>query len=408
MRKVKAERPFAEMPYEEYQRRVDQAKERMARSGVDALLLFSPTNIRYYTGWVKASTVLGPWLRRSALIPRRGDPVLIGSRTEITRITTWVEDTRERLTYPSNTQPFIDLFVEAVRDLKLDGKVLGIDLDPWYPSMWGLDVSPKDIESIQKNLPRTKFVEAYELCREQRMVKTPYEIELMRACCDITVESFQKGLEAAKKGIREGITEAEINHIIWQTFISKGGLVSDPVLVGRMTIDAYERRLTMPLDRKLAPGDQITYNGGGCYRGYHSDVSRVISVGEPTAKQKKLYEAARLGGDAAIESLQPGRKASEVYHAANKAVGKAYRNIQIVWIAAGHGIGMDSHEPPYLSPDVDIVLKPGMVIAVEVIINDPETKLFGGTTEDNFLITEDGCENLTGSPGKLSREILII
>ena len=404
MEKLNKEKPFAEIPYEEYKLRIEKGKELAAKHKIDALLLFSPTNIRYYTGFVKTSTVTGPWIRRSAVIPIKGEPVLVGNFMVYAPATTWVKDIRERLTSATDSKPYAELFIETIKDLKLDNKVLGIDLDPWYPGTWALDVSTLDIDFIKKSLPNAKFVDAYKLCMEQRMVKTDYEIGIFRECCTKTAESFKKAYEFA----REGVTETEINQIIWQTFISKGGLVSDAVLVGRMTIDTYGRVISIPLERKLERGDQITYNGGACHRGYHSDVSRVISVGKPSDQQRKLYDAVKMGGDASIELLKPGNRVSDVYNVAMKTVKKVFPKIEPAWIAVGHGIGLDSHEPPYLGPDVDIVLKPGMVVAHEVIVSDPETALFGGTTEDDFLITEDGCENLTGAPGKLPRQIFIV
>lgn len=404
MKKQVEEKPFAERPYEEYKLRIEKAKKLMAERKIDALLIFSPINVRYYTGFVKTSTCTGAWKRRSALLPIDGDPVLIGNFMSYAPITTWVKDVRERIVPPSDSKPYAELYVETIKDLKLSNKVLGIDLDYWYPGVWALDVSPLDVEFVKKSLPDAKFVDAYELVREQRMVKTDYEIGIFRECCHKTAESFKKAFKAA----REGVTETEINQILWQSFISQGGLVSDAVLVGRMTIDAHDRVISIPLERKLERGDQITYNGGACYRGYHSDVSRIISVGEPSKKQRDLYDAVSKAGDVAIQHLKPGKRASDVYNAAMKTLKEINPKIKPSWIAVGHGIGLDSHEPPYLSPDINVVFKPGMVIAMEVIVSDPEAGLFGGTIEDDFLITEDGCENFTGPPNRLPREVMIV
>lgn len=396
---MEKKRPYAEMPYKEYKLRLEKCKELMEEYKIDALLLFSPTNIRYYTGLVKTTTATAPRWRRTAIIPLDGDPVLLGRLgKETARMMTWLEDIRD-VDQILDTTPYVDSCVETIKDLNLHNKVLGIDIDPWWPGMFALDVSPLDIESIKRRSPNARFVEAYQLCREQRFVKTEYEIEIFRKCCEITVEAFEKAFTSAK----EGMTEPEISLILWQTFMSNGGL-DDSLLIGRMSVNAYDRLLGMPVKRKLKRGDILTYNGGGCYRGYHSDVSRILSFGEPSEQQKKVFEAARRGTDAAYEAFKPGNKASDVYNAAVKAAKEFYPGIKPL-LLCGHGIGLDSHEPPMLSAKYDTLLKPGVVCAIEILIGDPERRLWGGVVENDLVVTEDGNENMCE---KMSRDVFIV
>ena len=405
MIKTNEKRPFAGIPFEEYTMRIGKCKKLMEECKIDALLVFIPTNIFYYTGFRKATTATCPRYRHSVIIPLEGDPVIVGDHgVACADVSTWLKDIRH-IEQMHDTSPYVSLFVETMKDLKLHNKTIGIDLDPWFPGMWAPDISPIDIESIKRGLYNATFTEAYQLCRKQRRIKSDYEINIFRKCCEITVESYLEAFKLAK----EGVTESQINKTFWETFMSREGLISDPVLVGRMTIDQYGRIVGTPVDRAIKKGDFITYNGGGCYRGYHSDVSRIISVGNPTPQQKQMCDAVSVATDVAYENIKPGNIISDVYKKATDAGVKAYKaygGTMTALLHCGHSIGLDSHEHPWIAFDVDdIALQPGMVLAVELLFLDKEKGLFSGTIENDLVVTKDGYENMCE---KLTRDIIVV
>jgi Xaa-Pro aminopeptidase len=154
--------------------------------------------------------------------------------------------------------------------------------------------------------------------------------------------------------------------------------------------------------RILAPGDLVVLDFGGVLDGYCSDLTRTVSVGQPSPEARRLHAAVRDAQAAAIEAVRPGVAASDVDAAARQVLvghglGEAFGH------GTGHGLGLDVHEEPRVSqprPDAPrTLLEPGMVFTIE-----PGAYLagFGGVRiEDDVLVTETGCEVLTAVPRDL-------
>jgi len=151
--------------------------------------------------------------------------------------------------------------------------------------------------------------------------------------------------------------------------------------------------------RTLTAGDLVVLDFGGVLDGYCSDLSRTVSVGQPSPEARRLHAAVREAQAAAIEAVRPGVSASAVDAAARQVLvahglGEAFGH------GTGHGLGLDVHEEPRVSqPRSDVpatALEPGMVFTIE-----PGAYLagFGGVRiEDDVLVTETGCEVLTSVP----------
>jgi len=120
-------------------------------------------------------------------------------------------------------------------------------------------------------------------------------------------------------------------------------------------------------------------------------------LGDPPELEVKLYDAANAATEATIKALRPGVNASDVFKAGMKVLKERFKTTENPTDFLGHGIGLQTHEPPYLMADNDTTIKPGMFLAVEVWAADtPEYRVIGGFPEDNLLVTETGVENLTG------------
>jgi Xaa-Pro aminopeptidase len=154
--------------------------------------------------------------------------------------------------------------------------------------------------------------------------------------------------------------------------------------------------------RSLVPGDLVVLDFGGVLDGYCSDLTRTVSVGQPSPEASRLHAAVREAQAAAIEAVRPGVAATAVDSAARQVLvahglGEAFGH------GTGHGLGLDVHEEPRVSqprPDVPhTLLEPGMVFTIE-----PGAYLagFGGVRiEDDVLVTENGYEVLTSVPREL-------
>jgi Xaa-Pro aminopeptidase len=155
-------------------------------------------------------------------------------------------------------------------------------------------------------------------------------------------------------------------------------------------------------DRALETGDLVVLDFGGVLGGYCSDLTRTVSVGQPSPEAIRLHAAVRDAQAAAIEAVRPGMTTTDVDGAARQVLvahglGEAFGH------GTGHGLGLDVHEDPRVSrPQSDAPperLEPGMVFTIEPGAYVPG---FGGVRiEDDVLVTETGCQVLTSVPRDL-------
>jgi Xaa-Pro aminopeptidase len=141
----------------------------------------------------------------------------------------------------------------------------------------------------------------------------------------------------------------------------------------------------------IEPGDAIVLDFGGLRFGYGSDTTRTVCVGEPTAEIREVHEVVRLAQQAGVDAVRPGVRCQEIDRAARIVIKDAGYGQQFIH-RTGHGIGVTTHEPPYL---VEQPLLPGMCFSVE-----PGIYLagrFGVRIEDIVTVTADGCQRLNNS-----------
>jgi Xaa-Pro aminopeptidase len=161
-----------------------------------------------------------------------------------------------------------------------------------------------------------------------------------------------------------------------------------------------------PTDRTLRRGDLVVLDFGGVYDGYCVDLTRTVSIGEPSPEQQALYGAVLEAQGAAIRCVAPGRLASAI-DAAARDVLTARGFGQYFGHGTGHGLGLEIHEEPRIGKrrtdrdddPRDQPVRPGMVFTVEPGAYVPG---FGGVRlEDDVLVTAEGCEVLTSAPRDL-------
>src|ERR1700716_1108821 len=235
--------------------------------------------------------------------------------------------------------------------------------------------------------PEHSLVAATGLVEELRIVKAPEEIELLRAVAAIAGRAFDR----IRPAIRPGLRERDVAFLLEQTFRELGA--DGPAFE---TIVAAAERGALPhgraSDRVLERGDMVVIDFGATAAGYHSDTTRTIVVGEPTTEQGRVIEAVRQAQLASMAMMKPGvaadaidRRAPEVLAGEAHAFGHGL----------GHGIGLQVHERPFLTPTDHTALRAGMVITNEPGIYIPG---WGGVRlEEMVLVTEAGPEVLTSA-----------
>jgi Xaa-Pro aminopeptidase len=150
-----------------------------------------------------------------------------------------------------------------------------------------------------------------------------------------------------------------------------------------------------PSNRRIAEGDLVVLDFGALVDGYHSDISRTICVGEPSATQRRMLDVVTAAQAAGVAAVTAGRAAAEVDRTCRDVITEAG------WADAflhgtGHGVGLDIHEAPRVAATSDATLAAGQVVTVEPGVYLPE---HGGVrVEDTLLVMPDGARALTRSP----------
>lgn len=220
-----------------------------------------------------------------------------------------------------------------------------------------------------------------------RTVKTQWQLQRIIAAQRIAERAFEHILGF----IHEGVTEKEIALELDYYMLKNGAdaLSFETIAVsGANTSKPHG----VPTDKAVQAGDYITMDFGAVVEGYHSDMTRTVAVGEISDEQRKVYATVLRAQLAALETLKEGLPCREGDAAARAVIaeegyGAFFRH------GTGHGVGVEIHEKPNLSPRAQINLQSGNIVTVEPGIYIPGK--FGVRIEDMVMITPDGCKNLT-------------
>lgn len=232
-----------------------------------------------------------------------------------------------------------------------------------------------------------------EMIRTLRMVKAPQEIEKIKAAQRIAEAAFDHILGF----IAPGKTEKEIALELDFYMLSHGAQA-----LSFETIAVSGKKSSMPHgvpDGNIVQnGDFITMDFGAVVDGYHSDMTRTVAVGAVSARQKEVYNTVLRAQEAVLAALKPGLSCREADKIARDVITQAGCG-EYFTHSTGHGVGVEIHEFPNLSPRADSILEIGNVITDEPGIYLPGE--FGVRIEDMALIMPDGCENLAQCPKEL-------
>ena len=232
--------------------------------------------------------------------------------------------------------------------------------------------------------------------RELRKVKDEEEIELMRKAAELTSEGMRAAYETVATGVKEYEVAAEIEYAM-RKLGSSGNAFETIVASGACS--AYPHGGCS--DKKIREGDLVVVDVGATYKFYRSDMTRTLVAGKPSEKQKKLYQTVKTAQENALEAVKPNAKAKDIDAVARKIIADAGYGEYFVH-SLGHGVGLEVHEPPTLSPESKDVLAAGNVVTVE-----PGIYLvgYGGVRiEDTALVHRNGAQTLTNGPYALGLE----
>ncbi len=256
----------------------------------------------------------------------------------------------------------------------------------------GDETSGETVVALHALLPDANFVSATELLREMRVIKSEAEIETMRQAGAIT----QAAYEAVCEKLRHGMTELDIVSEVDYQLRAHGSLgpsfttslycsgPNHPLLFGQRE-ETWRRELHAPV--------AVLFDFGAIYEGFCYDFGRTVFFGEPDGEYQRIYKLVMDSQAAGIAAMRAGKvTAAEVDAAARNVIfeagyGEEFRH------RLGHGIGMDVHEPPFLTSDDETLLQAGMLFTVEPSIMQFDN--FSARVEDVVAVREGGGEALT-------------
>ena len=235
--------------------------------------------------------------------------------------------------------------------------------------------------------------EVDQIINKLRAVKTDYEVECIKKAQKIAEDAFNHILTF----IKEGVTEKEIALELDFYMLSHG---AEAVSFETIAVSGKNSSMPhgVPSDKKIEKGDFITMDFGAMYNGYHSDMTRTVILGEPTEKQREVYETVLKAQKASLAVLKNGITGFDADKAGRDIIdAKGYKDN--FGHGTGHGVGIEIHESPNLSPYSKATLETVNVVTDEPGIYIPDE--FGVRIEDMALITEDGFVNLTSCEKEL-------
>jgi Xaa-Pro aminopeptidase len=257
-------------------------------------------------------------------------------------------------------------------------------------SAWALHVL-----GLQAALPDSRYVSMTAALPMLRAVKGPDEVERLAAAGAAVDASFE-----AIAGVRfAGRRESEIAADLAGLLREHGHSRVDFTVVGSGPNGANPHHEVS--ERTIEEGDMVVLDFGGVRDGYASDITRTVHVGAPTDEEREVYEIVRRAQQAAFEAVRPGVACQEIDRTARRVIADAGHGERFIH-RVGHGIGLTTHEPPYMVEGETRPIEPGMCFSIEPGIYLPGR--FGVRIEDIVVATEDGGRRLNGA----SREIRIV
>ncbi|MDA2934918.1 Xaa-Pro peptidase family protein [Acidobacteria bacterium AH-259-D05] len=274
----------------------------------------------------------------------------------------------------------ITALIDLLKERKVEGGRVGII---------GEDLLPATIyRHVVEALPELYLQPADDLVNVQRMIKSEAEIKLMGRAAEIAGAGHAAAIKAVKPGARENEICAEGTAAALRAgadFVRYFRVSTDPQLATTM-------RWPQATAREIQAGELVMMDIIGAYRGYQFDVFRCTVAGEADEEKRRLMDSVLRATEAAVAAAQAGTIAEELVKVARN-VFEEVNYAQYSRSFMGHGIGLETVEPPLISPGDHTVLQPGMVLCIEPGLRIPGVG--GCCIEQEVVVREEGPELLT-------------
>lgn len=370
-------------PVVEYEARVAKARKQMHINEMDGIVLTTPQNFRYFSGF-NSQFWESPTRPFFIVVPRKGKPVgVVPSIGGPALETTWITDIR---TWPA---PCPEDDGVSLLDSVLSSLPRRFGRIGWEMGRESIIRMPiVDFDRLRENISGIEFVDASPLIWGLRMVKSSLEIDKVREACRIGSDTFDRFLQCANFGDTEVDMAREFRKAAFECGADNAPFVS--VCSGP---GGYSQIIAGPQEISQTDGQIMFIDTGLQFDAYFCDFDRNFAFGQINSEAKRTHDAVWCATQAGIDAARPGITSEDLWAAQNKVLETAGALSANNAGRSGHGLGLHLTEPPSNMPGDSTVLKPGMIMTIEPGMEYAPGKMI--VHEENLVITEDGCELLT-------------
>ncbi len=337
-----------------------------AREKIDGLLVTSPANVVYLSGFTGEDSALLLTPAETLLLTDSRFAEQAGQETR--RIGIFV---RKK-----------GMMAAAARRARRAG-VTRLGIEAGAVSMAQGEELRKELKSVEMHLTRG-------LVEKLRIIKDRTELAAIREATRIAEEAFRRTVAELKAGMTERETAAALERNMRELGADAPAFPTI-VAAGERSSLPHAR----PTDRRIRHGEPVLFDWGARWRMYNSDLTRVVFVDRIPSFFEKIFMLTRVAQQRAVSRIRPGRKASTIDSAARTYL-KAHRHGKHFGHGLGHGVGLEVHEAPGLRPRHEHILRAGTVLTVEPGIYVPGRG--GVRIEDLILVTRKGHSLLSSLP----------
>jgi Xaa-Pro dipeptidase len=366
-------------PFEEYQRRLDELRQRMQARMLDAVIISDPENLMYLTDY----QTTGYSFFQALVVPIADEPFMITRKMEESNVIerTWVDLTRP---YP-DTGDAIQMLVESLREFGLATNHVGYERNSSFFPAYQQD-------RIHTSFNDGRLLDCFGIVEEGRICKSPAEIKIMHQAAKATEAGMKAGFDICAPGV----TENEIGAAISAAMFNAGGeppavmpyVTSGPrSMIGHATWEG----------RTVQPGEHVFLEVGGCYRRYHTAMMRTVVLGELSDSMYKAQERMKMALEQVKDLIHPGLTVSDADNLVRKIISDNEVGAQLI-TRSGYSIGIafpPSWDEGYilsLKQGDATILKEGMTFHIIPWMWGVDGDKTCGIS-DTIYVTADGCKS---------------
>ena len=358
----------------EFYQRTEKTQKLMYERGLDAILLCTEAEVRYYTGFRSLfwQSPTRPWV---VVIPQRGKPIAVipeigrdlMERTWGDEIITWPSPRRE--------DDGVSLLVKVLKGSNKIGLLKGEEASLRMPL--------NDFETLNSKI-NGSFIDCSDLVKEVRLVKSELEINIIRQVCSIASCAFDRAHQLFHIG--QPLDQAFRD---FKIALLEAGAEEVPYLVGGAGQDGYLDVISPPSSQPLKNGDILMLDTGSSLKGYFCDFDRNWAIGKASNLAKTAYSKLYNATEVALKKIRPGMTCAQVFSLINSSLGEGDSDIGRM----GHGLGIQLTEYPSLMLNDKTVLRENMVMTIEPSLSYGDGLMM--VHEENICIRDGEPELLT-------------